>query len=197
MPEIWVYGTLRQGMPADMLMRGARFRGLGWLNRVQLADLGTYPGLIEGGPGVLGELYQVTPRHLKALDQYEDCFPDRPDASLYFRRSVRVRRLADGQPVTVDAYFYALKRPAPRVEVPCYRVHCHPRDSLQYLLCYGSNMSRKRLEDRVVRCRTCVQPGCPATGWPSTRRPSTATEPSPMRSGPVAPKIVCPCALPP
>ncbi len=48
-----------------------------------MLDLGTYPGVVRGGHGVItGELYRVTPTTLATLDELED-YPHRYDRVVF------------------------------------------------------------------------------------------------------------------
>jgi gamma-glutamylaminecyclotransferase len=71
--HVMVYGTLLRGEPNHGRMAGARFvRDVRTEARFTLADLGPFPALREGGStAVLGEVYEVTPQHLAALDRFE------------------------------------------------------------------------------------------------------------------------------
>lgn len=71
--RVFVYGTLMRGGRYHRLLRGARHVGeartaLGY----QLYDLGPYPAMRREGQGVvIGELYEVSPAMLVALDRLE------------------------------------------------------------------------------------------------------------------------------
>ena len=93
--HLLVYGTLLRGEPNHRRMAGARFvREARTDARLTLVDLGFFPALREGGTtSVIGELYEVTPEHLGALDRFEGV------PRLYERVSIR---LANGE--TTEAY---------------------------------------------------------------------------------------------
>ena len=86
---LMVYGTLLLGEPNHPRMDGATFvREARTEPRFTLTDLGPFPALREGGTvSVAGEVYEVTPEHLAALDRFEGV------PRLYERTAVR---LADG-----------------------------------------------------------------------------------------------------
>lgn len=73
--KLFVYGTLRRGERAHALLGAARFLGQAWTEpRFRLVDMGGYPALVEGGSlRVLGEIYEIDPAQMDALDAYEDC----------------------------------------------------------------------------------------------------------------------------
>ncbi len=80
-----------------------------------LWDLGEYPGLVEGGGEVRGELYEVELATLAALDAYEE------EGSLYLRK-----RVALNEP-RLEAWVYlyngSLDRARP-IPGGCWRTHC-------------------------------------------------------------------------
>jgi gamma-glutamylcyclotransferase (GGCT)/AIG2-like uncharacterized protein YtfP len=89
--HVFVYGTLRRGgrndiarfSPPARYVADARIRGT-------LYDLGSYPGAVLGGRGVLvGEVYAITPALEAQLDLLEEVAPD--DSGEYIKREVRVR----------------------------------------------------------------------------------------------------------
>ncbi|NDZ12091.1 gamma-glutamylcyclotransferase [Variovorax sp. WS11] len=89
--HVFVYGTLRRGgrndiarfAPAPRFVADARIHGT-------LYDLGSYPGAVLGGSGLLvGEIYAITPALETQLDELEEVRPD--DSGEYIKRQVRVR----------------------------------------------------------------------------------------------------------
>ncbi|WP_409050707.1 gamma-glutamylcyclotransferase [Variovorax guangxiensis] len=89
--HVFVYGTLRRGgrndiarfAPAPRFVADARIHGT-------LYDLGSYPGAVLGGSGLLvGEIYAITPALETQLDELEEVRPD--DSGEYIKREVRVR----------------------------------------------------------------------------------------------------------
>ncbi len=69
---VFVYGTLRRGASNACRMEGARFVETGKL-RGRLYRIDWYPGLVldaEAG-WVMGDLFRVSPEHLRQLDGYE------------------------------------------------------------------------------------------------------------------------------
>lgn len=72
-PRVFVYGTLRRGQPNHPLLRGATFLG-GHCTEAAftMVDLGTYPGVVEGGTtSITGEVYRVDRATLGRLDRLE------------------------------------------------------------------------------------------------------------------------------
>jgi gamma-glutamylcyclotransferase (GGCT)/AIG2-like uncharacterized protein YtfP len=89
--HVFVYGTLRRGgrndiarfHPAPRYVADARIQGT-------LYDLGSYPGAVLGGGGVLvGEVYAIAPSLEPQLDRLEEVRPD--DSGEYIKREVQVR----------------------------------------------------------------------------------------------------------
>ncbi len=84
--KVFVYGTLKKGGHFHDVLRGAHFIGEGAVEG-QLYDLGTFPGLVQEGGEVKGELYElgggVT---LERLDHLEGFFAQSPHKSLFVRK---------------------------------------------------------------------------------------------------------------
>ena len=103
---VFVYGTLRQGgvraIPA--LFQDARLLGLATVPG-RLRDFGAFPGLEldPDGPDIVGEVYEVSPEALRAMDEIERYDPTDEDGSYYLRRRVAVDLAGEG---TVDAWVY-------------------------------------------------------------------------------------------
>jgi len=81
MPKLFVYGDLRRGQPGHGVLErrsAARFlgpvrTGRGFRLRAIDGGRGMYAALASvGGPGVLGELYEVDADALAATDAHED-----------------------------------------------------------------------------------------------------------------------------
>ncbi|VTU33766.1 Gamma-glutamylcyclotransferase family protein YtfP [Variovorax sp. PBL-H6] len=89
--HVFVYGTLRRGgrndigrfRPAPRYVADARIQGT-------MYDLGSYPGAVLGGSGVLiGEVYAIAPALEPQLDQLEEVRPD--DSGEYIKRELQVQ----------------------------------------------------------------------------------------------------------
>jgi gamma-glutamylcyclotransferase (GGCT)/AIG2-like uncharacterized protein YtfP len=106
-PLLFTYGTLRDALQRDMVLRGARTRELGTATAPGvLYHLGNYPGLVSGTadervPGVVVELPDDAA--LTHLDAYEDV-----DNGLFVRRRTSVHLDAGGD---VEAWVYFYNRP--------------------------------------------------------------------------------------
>lgn len=103
---LFVYGTLRRGgcRAIPHLFPTARFLGLGMV-KGWLYDFGEYPGLLldANGLDVLGEVYEVDPQTLRAIDEIEGCLPGDATVCYYFRRTHHVL-MQDGRLITADLY---------------------------------------------------------------------------------------------
>ncbi len=112
--KVFVYGTLRRGLPLHKLLRRGSVRLLGRA-RIQgrLYDLGEFPGALPSqSPAneIEGELYEFTngAQLLKELDEVEEYFPERPNESLFLRRLADVE-LESGKKVKAWVYYLAEK----------------------------------------------------------------------------------------
>jgi gamma-glutamylcyclotransferase (GGCT)/AIG2-like uncharacterized protein YtfP len=97
--RLFVYGSLRRGHSNHERMKEARFLGAASTppGRYHLIPQGGYLALVDGkGPGISGELYEVSTELLAELDEFEGT------PNLYCRRAVA---LADGS--QAEAYFKA------------------------------------------------------------------------------------------
>jgi gamma-glutamylcyclotransferase (GGCT)/AIG2-like uncharacterized protein YtfP len=105
--RLFVYGTLRRGMPAHGRLAGARFIARASVPG-RLFDLGRYPALLEAEAPedvVHGEAYELPDKAmLAAIDAYEGCRPGVP-GSLFVRKEVEAMT-EDGRRLACWAYFY-------------------------------------------------------------------------------------------
>jgi len=109
---VFVYGTLRQGGSNAFRMEGAEFIGTARVEGALYA-ISWYPGLILGkDPGhVIGEVYQVGPEQMRALDEFEGLSAGEIEGSEYRRVKVPVR-LEDFYPdASHRAWVYEWKGP--------------------------------------------------------------------------------------
>jgi len=74
MPRIFVYGTLRRGEANHALLHRARLLGYHCTEpRYTLLDLGSYPGVVEGGhTAIRGEVYELDGPLFARVDELED-----------------------------------------------------------------------------------------------------------------------------
>ncbi len=88
MTRVFVYGTLKRGMPKNHYLSGQEYLGAArTAPRYRLYDCGRYPGLVASADGraIDGELWSVDQAILPQLDAYEGV----PD--LYERREVELQ----------------------------------------------------------------------------------------------------------
>lgn len=75
MPLLFVYGTLKRGCKNHSQLADQRWVGSAQTQPgFRLYDLGDYPGLVtnpQGQSGILGELWEVDDKALRALDVFE------------------------------------------------------------------------------------------------------------------------------
>ena len=101
--RLFVYGTLKRGGTNHRELAGQHFLGMARsAPGYRLYHLGEYPGLVPDPAdqhGVVGEVWQVSPAALAALDAFEGV----PEA-LYRRATIPLLPPFAGEPV--DTYFY-------------------------------------------------------------------------------------------
>ena len=150
--RIFVYGTLLPGLRLHEALQGAKRIDHGFIEDAAMFDLGQYPGLVSGQGNVHGEIFEVGEQTLKLLDRIEGYFPDHPDHSLFLRLPVTVWGMS-GDVFDAEAYFLALPPSHAAKPILCgdYRRYLIERDPLSpvWIIAYGSNLSRRRLEQRV------------------------------------------------
>lgn len=113
---VFVYGSLMRGLDLHHLMESGTYAGEGTV-RGTLVSLGRYPGLIDGGGSVRGELYRFDdlPTALDVLDDVEEFDPTDPDKSPYVRVT-RPVTTSDGAQVEAWLYLYrGAAKDAPRI----------------------------------------------------------------------------------
>lgn len=117
--RIFVYGTLRRDgvRSINVHFSPARFLSEASISG-KLYDLGAYPGLsLVGSTSVAGEIFEIDDTVLHALDAYEGCYPDHPEASEYHRVSV-LAKLPDETTLTCQVYEIANSKMSGCPEVP-------------------------------------------------------------------------------
>ncbi|WP_437190737.1 gamma-glutamylcyclotransferase family protein [Planctomicrobium sp. SH527] len=105
--RIFVYGTLKKGFCRHYALEAETFVGTArTVPRYRMVNVGTYPGLLDtelNGRAILGEIWEVRPETLVALDLIEGT-----DEGEYIRRRIE---LDDDSFGPVDAYFYLKATP--------------------------------------------------------------------------------------
>lgn len=108
--RLFVYGTLRRGFALHSHLRksSVRYLGKGKI-RGDLYDLGEFPGALPSSSPdreIEGEVYELleAKKQLEQLDRIEEFHPERPEDSLFIRRSAIVR-LEKGQRYKAWVYF--------------------------------------------------------------------------------------------
>jgi len=102
---VFVYGTLLKGLQRERALSRSQFIGQAWIQGL-LYDLGSYPGLKEGGGKVFGELYSVDQATLNYLNRIEGYDSDAPENSLYIRKKITVSLAATDETLEAESYFY-------------------------------------------------------------------------------------------
>ena len=104
MHELFIYGTLMPGLRLQAEMQGAQRLGVARVPG-RLVDVGRYPGLLQGGGLVTGEVYRLSDAHLARLDEVEEMVPGDRAASQYWRERVTVQEgVLEGQQVWTYVY---------------------------------------------------------------------------------------------
>jgi len=147
--SVFVYGTLLRGMMRAMVLYQSTFLGLA-RTKAALYDLGSYPGMKEGSGTVFGELFEVDDTVLDFLDRVEGYDSYSHDYSLFVRKKIEIQKLSDGQKVQAQAYFYNHSPPPQsKISEGDFRRFRIEQESEQWILSFGSNISKKRLSQRV------------------------------------------------
>lgn len=102
MVRIFVYGTLRKGECRNYLLEDSQFIGYARAKGFLLYNIGAFPGMVEGGGEVVGEVYEIHESLLEKLDLVEGA----PDL---FRRELIEVTLENGQTISAYAYIYNRK----------------------------------------------------------------------------------------
>ena len=150
--KIFVYGTLLPGLRLHALLAESVMIDHGFVEDVALYDLGDYPALVEGEGCVVGEVYEIDESTLARLDHVEGFDRLRPQHSLYIRCMVTVWGFS-GEVFEAETYVYNDR--VGKVAMPIvsgdYRRYLMERESQKpvWVVAYGSNLSRNRLEQRV------------------------------------------------
>lgn len=87
--QVFVYGSLKKGFGNHQLLeRGdAKFVGDAQVSGFQLFSLGPFPAVVPGNGTVSGEVYEVGPETLAALDRLEG-------HPTFYQRQDRIVRMA-------------------------------------------------------------------------------------------------------
>ena len=106
--RVFVYGTLRRGQPNHHLLDRAPIATTRTRPEFDLVSLGAFPAMVAGGcTAVVGEVYEVDGRTLRALDRLEG------HPRFYERRAIR---LEDGHAVL--AYLLSPEQARGRPRIP-------------------------------------------------------------------------------
>ncbi|MBF0236655.1 MAG: gamma-glutamylcyclotransferase [SAR324 cluster bacterium] len=150
MMPVFVYGTLLQGLCRHSALESGEFLGPAMIDAT-MYDLGFFPGIKVTSGMVIGELYHVSSEVLGRLDDIEGFSPSDHSSSLYIRQEISVRKLCDG--TRVSGYVYVYNHSVgthPVVVHGDYRRYIlEKKHEQQWIVAYGSNLSRERLFDRV------------------------------------------------
>ncbi len=87
--HIFVYGTLKKGDSNHQLLNGSRYIcTTRTIEKYTMIDLGRFPGVLkdkktsQSSSSIYGEVYEISPRTLEILDEYE--------GEWYFREEVEL-----------------------------------------------------------------------------------------------------------
>jgi gamma-glutamylcyclotransferase (GGCT)/AIG2-like uncharacterized protein YtfP len=102
---LFVYGTLQKNSSSHDLLGRSKYLGNASV-MATLYDTGAgFPAAVEEGTRnkTWGEVYEVTDDLLDALDEYEGCYPDNEEESLYIRKEMEAQ-FQDRKTVTAQVY---------------------------------------------------------------------------------------------
>jgi len=149
---VFVYGTLLQEIGRASVLDGSTCLGPAIIT-ASLYNLGDCPGITNDKGTVVGELYEVSPETLQQLDNIEGCHAVDGEPAPMVRRNVRAHRLNDGSSCTAGAYYFDYdvddNEFTPYIAHGDYRRFLIERETPQWVLAYGSNLSSQRLKGRV------------------------------------------------
>ena len=147
--KIFVYGTLLQGMEREKVLENSLYLGP-TIIRANLFDLGYFPGIKPGEGAVVGELYEIDEETLKILDEIEGYYEKNEKDSLFIRQETVARKFSNGEYLKVLTYFYNSPVTRNQIRHGDYRRYILERNNeYQWILAYGSNISLKRITERV------------------------------------------------
>ena len=150
MTKIFVYGTLLKGLERNTALTSSKYLGPAII-KARLFDLGSYPGIAEGHENVIGEIYEVNEGTLINLDAIEGYRESAPESSLYLRKPITARKLADGTSIDVETYFYSCpnEKTIGGMDYRAFRLAKEsPKEQL--VIAYGSNISTERINKRFA-----------------------------------------------
>jgi len=152
--NIFVYGTLLRCLERESALVSSRYLGPAVIQS-QLFDFEYYPGIKDGQGIVIGELYECSPETVQTLDQIEGFNAGNIKTSLFVRKNTEALKFADGELLPdVYCYFYNRSTKGTRIYHGDYRRYLLEKENQdQWILAYGSNMSSKRLQERVGKIK--------------------------------------------
>ena len=159
--DLFIYGTLLPGLELEDQTLDCTRQGPVLLKGADLYDLGAFPGIKLGQGSVIGEWLKVPPESLTRLDRIEGYHSSWPESQCtYLRRPVEVLSFQDGHQHTLETYLYNLSVDSlSQIEHGCYRRYREEQEVREgWIIAFGSNLSQKRLEDRVGKV-TAGRPG--------------------------------------
>ena len=151
---LFTYGLLMYGFKLHKVISHCRFVGRGRVRGYVIYNLGGYPGAVigESRDVVFGEVYDVDVETLRVVDEIEGV-----DEGVYKRVKVRVEYGLESS-LSSDAYMYVYTADtgdelAKRFKVipgGDYASYTGRTGIINYFA-YGSNVSRRRLDERGVK----------------------------------------------
>ena len=127
---VFVYGTLMSGEANSGYLQDSTFIGPATIEGYDMYDVGWYPAIIPGDGLVIGELYQVSPNDIPAINGLE------AEGYLYEKKCETVPD-AEGNKTFAFVYVY-LKDTSDLKKIQSWR-----NDYIWYVS-YGSNMLKER-----------------------------------------------------
>ncbi len=154
--KIFVYGTLLKGMERAVVLKESLYLGPA-MAQANLYDMGAYPGIKQGSGIIVGELYNISEDVLNTLDQIEGYFPADLSSSLFIRKTILVKNLANGHEIEALTYFYNHEpNESMLISHGDYRRYVlEGENDSHWIVSYGSNMNLARLCERVGQIGSC------------------------------------------
>jgi gamma-glutamylcyclotransferase (GGCT)/AIG2-like uncharacterized protein YtfP len=141
---LFTYGTLMKSFYNNELLDRSKYMGKSTTVKKYYMTTNDYPFVYENiaSVNIIGELYQVSKAVLDIIDMLEGFISTNNVDNFYYRKKIKVINNTK----VVEAYIYFNnKKGSDKIPSGDYRLY----NERVYYFAYGSNMNRKRMEERV------------------------------------------------